>query len=449
MNKIFLSALLAILFACSLVSCSSDDYVNAVPSNSVALLSIDPTSFNEEQGETILKHLFGNKDISNSGINVRNKMYAFETIDGNIGFCLSLGSSDKFKDFLSTLDGEIKCGPIKSKSDCTITDINGHWAIVFSSDAALVMGPVTPASLAETQQKMSRYLRQDEEHSVKSTQIYERLDTIQSPIAIVAKAKALPDKLVAPFTLCKKTATYDYSKIYIAANIVIDNKTLIINGKTFSFDKEQDKALRETSATYRKIEGKYIPAFSNTTIAGIFTNIDGKEFLPILQSNPTLQGLMAGINVAIDLDNIIKSIDGDMAFQISSWNTEIPEISLSAQLHDYRWLSDIAYWKESCPQGSKIVDWKKDAYCYTNGSTSFYFGVSPDQQFYSGANVQMAEQCLTAQKSALPNKVQDIIKNGKMVFVLNLNALAEADAKVGRLLRPILGNLTTVVYNME
>lgn len=449
MNKIFLSVLLVLCFVCSLVSCSNDDYVNAVPSNSVALLSLDPTSFNDKQGQMIIEHLFGNKDISNSGINLRNKIYAFETIDGNIGFCLSLKNSDKFGDFLKGLEDKYKCGQIKSKSDYTTTDINGHWAVAFSSDAALVLGPVTPASLAETQQKMSRFLRQDEEHSVKSTPIYERLDTMQSPIAIVAKAKALPDKIVAPFTLCKKTTAYDYSKIYIAASMAIESHTLIISGKTFSFDKEQEKALRETSATYRKIEGKYIPAFSSATIAGIYTNIDGKEFLPILQSNASLQGLLAGINAAIDLNNIIKSIDGDMALRISGWNTEIPEISLCAQLHDPHWLSDIAYWKESCPQGSKIIDWKKDAYCYTNGTSSFYFGVSPDKQFYSGANAQTAEQCLTSQKSALPHEVQEIIKNGKMVLVLNLNALAGADTKASSLLRPMLGNLSTIVYNME
>ncbi len=449
MNKIFLSALLTLFFVCSMVSCSNDDYVNTIPSNSVALVSFDPTSFTETQGKTIMKHLFGDKDLSKCGINWKNKIYAFESIDGNIGFCLSLKSSDKFKDFLKTLDGQKKCSPIKSKAGCQTTDINGHWAIAFSDDAALIMGPVTPASLNETQQQMSRFLRQDEEHGIKSTQIYERLDTMQSPIAIVAKAKALPDKIVAPFTLCKKTAAYDYSKIYIAAHIVIDDKTMIINGRTFSFDKEQDKALRETAATYRKIEGKYIPAFSANTIAGLFTNIDGKEFLPILHSNPTLQGLLAGINAAIDLDNIIKSIDGDMAFRIVGWGTEMPKVSLSAQIQTPRWLEDIAYWKKSCPQGSKILDWKKDAYCYTSGNNTFYFGVSPDNQFYSGVTPQIAEQCITAQKSVLPQEVQKIIRNGRMVFVFSTNALAEADSKANSLLRPILGDITTVVYNME
>lgn len=449
MHKIFLSALLALFFVCSLVSCSSDDYVNTIPSNSVALMSIDPTSINEAQGQTILKHLFGNKDIANSGINLKSKIYAFETIDGNIGFCLSLKSNDKFQEFLKAPNGQYKCGAIKSKSGCTTTDINGHWAIAFSNDAALIIGPVTPSSLNEVQQRMSRYLLQNEEQGIKSSQIYERLDTMQSPIIFVAKAKALPDKIVAPFILCKKTAAYDYSKIYIEANIVINNNTLVINGKTFSFDKEQDKALRETSATYRKIEGKYIPSFSSNTIAGIYTNISGKEFLPILQSNPTLQGLLTGINAAIDLDNIIKSIDGDMALRIVGWNNDMPELSLAAQLQDTHWLTDIPYWKESCPQGSKITDWKKDAYCYMSGNTSFYFGVSADNQFFSGATTQTADQCLTTQKSALSPQVQEIIRNGKMVLVLNLSALAGANTKASDLLRPVLGNLTTIVYNME
>ncbi len=48
-------------------------------------------------------------------------------------------------------------------------------------------------------------------------------------------------------------------------------------------------------------------------LAGIFMNVKGKQFLPMMQSNRSLQTLLMGINQAVDMDNIMRSVDGDMA----------------------------------------------------------------------------------------------------------------------------------------
>lgn len=46
----------------------------------------------------------------------------------------------------------------------------------------------------------------------------------------------------------------------------------------------------------------------------MFLNVKGEEFLPLLQSNPSFQAMLAGANMAIDLDNILRSVDGDLFF---------------------------------------------------------------------------------------------------------------------------------------
>ena len=48
---------------------------------------------------------------------------------------------------------------------------------------------------------MVKYLKADEDEGITASPMFERLETITSPMAMVAQAQALPEKFVAPFTL--------------------------------------------------------------------------------------------------------------------------------------------------------------------------------------------------------------------------------------------------------
>lgn len=68
---------------------------------------------------------------------------------------------------------------------------------------------------------MVRFLHADEDAGVKSSRLFAQLDSIDSPIAMVAQVQALPEKFVAPFTLgAPKDA--DASQIVIAAGMKVE-----------------------------------------------------------------------------------------------------------------------------------------------------------------------------------------------------------------------------------
>ena len=191
---------------------------------------------------------------------------------------------------------------------------------------------------------------------------------------------------------------------------------------------------------------------SKDDVLGLFVNVKGEEFIHLMNENPGFQALLAGVNAAIDMDNIIKSIDGDMCVIMPSSMEDNVRVSMCAHLAHSDWLKDVGYWKQSCPQGGQIRDWGKDAYYYTDGKTAFYFGVSSDLQFYSGGSEDDARMALRQSVNPLATSMQRLIEKQKMVMVMNLDALSKDKDGTDGLstwLKPLFGDVRSVVYRMK
>lgn len=467
LGKFWVALPVLFAFVLSLASCSGDDYVDTIPENSIAVVSIDmkktmgQTGVDENKAATLVNELLKVDDASECGIDFTSKIYVFESAEGNIGLVAKVSDDGKLDKWFNELSKNGYCQQTLERSDSRFTVIKDSWVAGFSSDALLVMGPVMVAQQAEAKQQIAKYLKQEEEQSIKGTPMFDKLDSLSSPIAVVAQAAALPSKFVAPFTLgAPKEA--DPSQIIIAAEMNADNGSLVIKGETFSLNKSIDNALKESVKVFRPITDKYLKTMPDNAAFGMFMNVDGKDFIGLLHSNKSLQALLTGLNTAIDMDNIIKSIDGDLSVVMHQFGDDNAAMQMSAQLGSKSFLDDVDYWKQSCPSGSKITDWAKDAYCFTNGSMSYYFGVTSDLQYYSGSTEELAllsagklDGNSDAQANAykpLLTGVEDKIKGQRMCMVLNIGSILDkegSDSAVSGLLKPLLGNINTVIYTIK
>ncbi len=443
-----------------LSSCSGSDYINAIPKKSTAIISVDMQQMADGKSDRdkaeMLKSLLHIEDASKSGIDVSEKLYLFETADGNLGLCAKVKSAGDVEEWLASLAKQRLATAVTERKGFHFSVLKNSWLVGFSDDALLVMGPVVADAQAQLQQQMAKYLKADEDDGITVSPMFACLDSIASPMAMVAQAQALPEKFVAPFTLGAPKDS-DPSQVVIAAEMSVTDGILQIKGETFSFDKEMDAALQKASKTYRPIKGQYVKSMPGDALAGIFMNVKGEEFLPMIQSNRGLQTLLMGINQAVDMDNIIRSVDGDLAFVMPSLTDADMKMMMAAQLAHSKWLGDVDYWKQSCPAGAKIANWGKNAYLYTDGKTSFYFGVTDDLQFYSGSDELTAQFAVKPSNHPIPANVQRLIVGQKLAMVVNLGK-SENGTKGGKddvisavtgLLNPIFGNLNTVVYTLK
>ena len=447
--------IIASLMIVLMSACSDNDYLNAIPSKSTAVISIDMSRLNgqeqEQNQEHILKTMLHVDDVSKCGLDVKEKVYLFETIDGNLGLCAKVADEGDVSNWLSELSQQRICSTVTERKGFHFAVLKDSWLVGFSSKALLVMGPVVAEAQAEMQRQMVRYLNADEDAGIKSSKLFAQLDSIDSPMAMVAQAVALPEKFVAPFTLgAPKDA--DASQIVIAAGMDVEDGVLKIVGRTFSFNPSINQALVKSQQVFRPIHGDYVQSMPDDAMAGIFMNVAGSRFLPLVQSNQGLQTLLMGINASIDMDNILRSVDGDLSIVLPTLGADHMQMMMAARLSHAKWLSDVDYWKQSCPKGSTIGNWKSNAFCYSSGKTCFYFGVTDDKQFFSGNDEVSAESSIRPSSHPISKRVQNMIRGEKMVMVINLEKSGgggSAMQAVTGLLSPLFGQLTAVVYTLK
>ena len=179
-------------------------------------------------------------------------------------------------------------------------------------------------------------------------------------------------------------------------------------------------------------------------------NVDGNDFHKLIRQNRGISTMLMGINAAIDMDNIIKSINGDMALITSTFDKDNFEMMMAARLGNANWLKDVAYWKQSVPQGGHIGDWYKNHFYYTGNHTEYYFGVTDDMQYMSGSSTGAALRSVYPSLHPIDSTLQQLIIGKKLVMLINLAALQNQKAQaITAMLQPLFGELNTIVYMMK
>ena len=433
-----------LLIIAFLSSCSDGEYRQAMPKACAALVSFDVGKISGVGNATLLKVLLRVRNLDESGIDLTRKIYLFESPDGNLGICAKVQDKGKLEQMFAKMSGK----PVKYREAC-FARVGDAWLAGYNDRSLLIMGPLPVAAQEAMKGTMAQYLRQDEDNSVMASPMFGKLETISGSMAMVARAQALPKQLAAPMTLgAPKDA--DASQVLIAAEMSVENRRLTIEGRPFSFNQRINKEIEESFKVYRPITGAYLQSMSDEALLGMFVNVDGKKFLPVLQHDKGFQALLAGINQAIDMDNIIRSVDGDMCIIVPRYSDGAVQLSMAARLAHARWLADVPYWKQSVPQGARLVDAGKNVYSYSDGKTSFCFGVSEDKQFFSGSSRQEALASMGRARTPLPEQLRGEIKGQKMVMVIHFGDVRNETMKVFvDLLRPVFGPVNTMVYKLK
>ncbi|MBP5355454.1 MAG: DUF4836 family protein [Prevotella sp.] len=392
MKKILL--LIGAAFVMLLSSCSEKEYTDVIPRGSTALMSIDL----QQTGTDVLQSLLGLSDTQDCGIDISAKLYLFESPDGNMGLVAKVIDGDKLEGIVNDLSEKGVCQKVTQRKDIRFTMVKEAWMMGFDDHAVMLMGPIASAQQTQIQQQIGRYLKQDERQGVTESKMFQKLDSIHSAMALVTQVAALPEQFTAPFMLgAPKTA--DASQVLLEAELQVQDQMLVIQGQTFSFNQQIDKDLQETATLFRPMEGAFLNRLGTRTALSFLTNVEGKRFLPVLQQNKGLQSLLTGAKFTIDINEVINSVEGDMLLSFSSFSDGNGRMAMHAQRGE------------------------KPDYYYSNGEET-----TPEQ----------SSQALT-----------ELLGGQRLAMVLQLNALGdEFAATVSGFLKPLFGDLSTIVYVM-
>lgn len=435
--KYIYTILLSFITMCGLLTaCSSDDYLKAVPADCQALAAIDMSmGDNDSRTTEVLKSVLGIEDISGSGIDFDSRVVFFETDDGLFGLCAKVDDASDLQSFVDEkLTAKGLCQKTIERKDNYFTMIRDSWLFGFSDQALLVMGPVVSSAKATLIQQMVRLLEGKNKKDITDSRLFQRLDSIQAPFTLVTQARALPEQLAALLTLGAPQDA-DPSQVYLSLTARVENHVVDVESETFSFSPRLQKALQESQKAFRPVSTKYLGAFTPDMPAAILMNMDGGRLLEMMRENRGMQALLAGVNTAIDLDNILRSVDGDLSVFLPVLTGEDMDVILTAELKSTDFLKDVGYWKQSCPPGTRIEEVGKDQYRFTDGTMNFFFGVV-DNQFYAG---RTAENCRMALAPAF-KQTDDItskVNGQRLCLLVHLDVLKRLPI-AGSMVEPIL-----------
>ena len=386
--------LIGAAFVMLLSSCSEKEYTDVIPRGSTALMSIDL----QQTGTDVLQSLLGLSDTQDCGIDLSAKLYLFESPDGNMGLVAKVSDDDKLEGIVNDLSETGVCQKVTQRKDIRFTMVKEAWMMGFDDHAVMLMGPIASAQQTQIQQQIGRYLKQDERQGVTESKMFQKLDSIHSAMALVTQVAALPEQFTAPFMLgAPKTA--DASQVLLEAELQVQDQMLVIQGQTFSFNQQIDKDLQETTTLFRPMEGAFLNRLGTRTALSFLTNVEGERFLPVLQQNKGLQSLLTGAKFTIDINEVINSVEGDMLLSFSSFGDGNGRMTMHAQRGE------------------------KSDYYYSNKEET-----EPEQ----------SSQPLT-----------ELLGGQRLAMVLQLNALGdEFAATVSGFLKPLFGDLSTIVYVM-
>ncbi len=386
--------LIGAAFVMLLSSCSEKEYTDVIPRGSTALMSIDL----QQTGTDVLQSLLGLSDTQDCGIDISAKLYLFESPDGNMGLVAKVSDEDKLEGIVNDLSETGVCQKVTQRKEIRFTMVKEAWMMGFDDHAVMLMGPIASAQQTQIQQQIGRYLKQDERQGVTESKMFQKLDSIHSAMALVTQVAALPEQFTAPFMLgAPKTA--DASQVLLEAELQVQDQMLVIQGQTFSFNQQIDKDLQETATLFRPMEGAFLNRLGTRSPLSFLTNVDGERFLPVLQQNKGLQSLLTGAKFTIDINEVINSVEGDMLLSFSSFGDGNGRMTMHAQRGE------------------------KSDYYYSNKEET-----EPEQ----------SSQALT-----------DLLGGQRLAMVLQLNALGdEFAATVSGFLKPLFGDLSTIVYVM-
>lgn len=452
---------LLVCFTAFLVSSCSKDYRCCIPSGCQALMSVDLTVLNNDAGADVacgrqeaLQQLLMTDDVKNCGIDISERLYCFETADGEFGLVAKVASKRRLGEWLETLAGKNVCRPLGDKRGYDFYSLKESFLIAYSGNALLVMGPVVGEEQPRRQVQMARLLDADDGEGVMQSAVFARLEQMSGPVALIARADALPGKFMLPAVLGVPDGT-DMSQVLLSADIDISDGIINVSGDVFSLDSSVDSALKKAAGSYRAVTGTDVAVIPSAAQFVLATNVTGADYLKLLRAGKEVRMMLMGINRAIDIDKMIASVDGDMILAVSDLEHGRMAFGMTAVVKNSDWVEDVAYWKKSCPRGTVIrednmADGGLPQYHLSGSAGDVYFGMSGASTMYISTDSVILRA--KSSGSGFPESVAGTVKGKRLCIIANIDELSRKKQEVAAavdIMRPLLGDVHTLVYYMK
>ena len=313
-------AFLFILLSTLIVSCSdSDDYMDAVPKKSPLVVSVDLMKYKGMDRNVFMRSLFHIHNMTTRGIDLAQKVYAFESPEGFYGLCCCVSDEDNLRELMG------KNGfKLTDFRECTFSVLGSSWVVGFNAKSLLVMGPVTAGEQRNLMVKMVSYLNQDADKGLRASDLVHQLDSIHEPMAMVAAMTSLPELMRSSLMLCAPK-DMDANQLYYRAGISVSSDYVQVDGAIFAKNHKDDETIRDYQLRQMDIlRGKYASYIDEHNFVSILLN-SKTTMTELTQGKNDFDKLFSALNVGSDINyrKIFDTSSGEMLVSVPTHSSQL------------------------------------------------------------------------------------------------------------------------------
>lgn len=404
-----------------------DEVAMALPADVTMVARINPQSVVLENGLSLDLLKKALSEENKTGLDLTVNSYAFSS-RGYVGAVLAIDDDDDFREFAE------KFGCVwENHRGMQWTVINNSFLICLDEDRAMVMGPATGAEQDELHNTMANCMKQKAADSGMKTDEFKALAKREEAIAMVCNLASLPEQGTQTLDAVLPEDV-ERSDIMLTTGMSIKDNRLMLNVSTTSEKKKARKFIEGLQQVFLPVsDGLQTRANAFATIA---FGVNGEKLLEMLRQNPQTRTMLLAANMGMDLDMIIKSLNGDV--DIDFPHVMSSKMIMEAQVNNSSFMENVSDWNEDAV-GLHVMPFRNDLYLCSFQNMAAYFGVKDNVLTLS--NDQHSVLTEGAPRTSLPEMA------GKRVYMqVNLHSL---NKYIGMLQMIMPGSMVGLLCKMQ
>lgn len=411
----------------------SDSYLDVLPSRPKALAAVDLSVLSADAGvevEDVGKILPAEWVTARSGIDWSQKIYAFVSAKEYVGLLLPVKDAGELEDFFRSRAEKGFCTQPEERFSCHWSVVDGKWLAGFDGKALLMMGPGLAADMDRLRQEMVGCFRQKRQVSGASTALFADVNRNQAAVSVAVQLDLLPSLYDSAVKMSLPEHA-DLSDVSLLADLHFTEKGLRMDAELHSANAAVVRYYEQLFRSTGTIDGQLAGYVPEDALFWACAHVNGEELLRYLRRNPALRTFLMGLNLGVDADLMIRSIDGDVAFMQESPVMNGKNFLLTAQLKNTDFLSEADYWEKSAAANGAMAfrNFGNDRFFISYGDMRFYFGVK-GKTLYVTPSEELGEAACRAATDVM-SPWTDRMKEGPLFVWVNLRRLKEMAAVSG------------------
>lgn len=345
-------------------------YKNALPADVTVLVCADGKEINKAVDLEELAQLIGlseEEQLKDCGVNLTEKIYAFYRSPESMGLLACMSDADKLTAYI-TKNGLFrqKVSSIEEKDGFNWLTVQENEAVLigYNDEKLLAVGPVSGYNKEEVRQQMIKWMTQERKESALNTMLYKKLEEKKGLLTYALSMKAMPEKQMAGYDRQMMEVLAGIKEVNVAGAVQVDRKKLSCPVEFFTEDNTINGYWDKTDKHLKKLTAVSAEQAPKGLVTWMGMNLEGEPLLKQLRENPDIRTMLIALNLAADVDKIILSINGEIAFAIDS-NTNM---LLTADVKDETVLKDLPKWMQPYEQNG----WT----CKTLSDKEYLLGIS-------------------------------------------------------------------------